>query len=174
MNYTNQSLKKWGTVSKKSWLVLSLLLLGCASVYAQKKQKIEFVGNARFLQVGDCTIPDDPYNVKLLVRINSKTEPATVTIEELWEDKESGKFEPNESHEWSGEILNAVCLRLQAVASIECKEEKRTETLHFIGVINCQKEDDYCTMRLEDTFAMCPVGNCIFSLEYDLKTYDLE
>ncbi|MEM9673604.1 MAG: hypothetical protein ACFB15_12995 [Cyclobacteriaceae bacterium] len=171
MNYRNQLSQRWDNVSKRTILTLSLLILGCASAYTQKKQEVEFVGSVRLFQVGDCTISEDPRNVKLVVGVNSKTK--TLTVKEFQED-ESGTFQRNKFNKWSGEILNDVCLRLQAVADIECEEGKRTETLHFIGMINCSEGGNSCTMKLEDTFAMCPASNCIFSIEYDLKTNSIE
>ncbi|MEM6845229.1 MAG: hypothetical protein AAF944_25415 [Bacteroidota bacterium] len=46
--------------------------------------------------------------------------------------------------------------------------------MHFIGMIDCPEEGGSCTMKLEDTFAMCLASNCIFSIEYDLETDSIE
>ncbi|MEO0332013.1 MAG: hypothetical protein AAF223_10045 [Bacteroidota bacterium] len=153
-------------------LPFSFLIIYCSFAHAQKKQEVEFVGTVQFFQIGSCTASEEPLDVKLVIGVNSKNK-ALLTVEEFRKD-ENGLFKQNELSQWSGEILNDVCLRLQAVADITCGEEKRTEILHFIGMIDCPEEGSPCTMKLEDTFAMCPANNCIFSVEYDLKTDSIE
>ena len=68
---------------------------------------------------------------------------------------------------WTGQVLNKQALRFRLEIKPKCDGETRMETLHFIGVINC--EESICNMNLEDTFAMCPSDNCIFKIQYDLK-----
>lgn len=167
----NHSLKCYENILRRMMLSLSFLIICCSFTHAQKKQEIEFVGTVQFFQVGSCTASEEPLDVKLVIGVNSKNK--ALTVEEFRKDK-NGLFKRNKLTQWSGEILNDVCLRLQAVADITCGEEKRTETLHFIGMIDCPEEGGSCNMKLEDTFAMCPASNCIFSIEYDLKTDSIE
>jgi len=126
----------------------------------QAQQKVELVGTCKLTQAGSCKIASDPFNVKIILMIDTNT--SKITGEEFKID-ENNRYEKMEFITWTGEVLNSSAIRLQQVRQLTCSDGKRTETLHFIGVIDNSK------MKIIDRFAMCPNANCLFDIEYDLK-----
>ena len=153
--------KKQNTM-RKVFLIGCVMLCLTTSLYAQRNiYKIELTGTCTMTQVGSCSIEDDPFDVKIILSIDTIT--SEVTGQEFW--LENGQYEKKENINWTGKVLNPQAIRFKQERQITCGNVRRTETLHLIGVVIC---NDNCIMQLYDTFAMCPDANCIFDIEYDL------
>jgi hypothetical protein len=143
-----------------------LLILSSSFSYSQENtQRVVFEGQYSLEQVGSCTMSSKPSDVKIILLIDQNT--GEFTGKEFSKNEE-GIFKESTNNKWSGQVLNMQALRLRLeLKQLKCGGETREETLHFIGVINC--DESTCSMNLEDTFALCPSSNCIFKMQFDLK-----
>lgn len=148
-------------------MTLTTLLILFASSFSFAQENIQIItleGVCSVEQVGSCAMTNKPFNVELIIVSDTNTGKFIAT--EHWENQ-NGEFEEKTEREWTGEILNKNGLRFKLETKNKCKGETRNETLHFVGVINC--EEDNCKISIEDTYAMCPSMNCIFKIQYDLR-----
>jgi len=146
-------------------LTTVLLILTSSFSYSQENiQKIVFEGQLSLEQAGSCKMLSAPVDVKIIISIDNNT--GEFTGKEFWKSEE-GIFKTKTERKWAGQVLNKQALRFRLEVKPNCGSETREETLHFIGVINC--DESTCSMKLENTYAMCPSSNCIFKIQYDLK-----
>lgn len=131
----------------------------------KQSQTLNLTGTCKITQAGSCSMTTAPFNVKLELTIDATT--GEIKGREFRLNSKN-EYEPDETVTWTGEVLNSMALRLKQTMEIICGDDKRTEILHFIGVFTCT-EDMKCSMKIDDTYAMCPAANCIFDIEYDLK-----
>ncbi|MEX0997587.1 MAG: hypothetical protein WDZ45_11100 [Flavobacteriaceae bacterium] len=146
-------------------LTTVLLILTSSFSFSQENiQEIVFEGQYSLEQAGSCKMSSAPIEVKIIISIDNNT--GEFTGKEFWKSEE-GIFIETTKRKWTGQVLNKQALRLRLEVKPNCGGKPREETLHFIGVINC--DESTCSMNLEDTYVMCPSSNCIFKIQYDLK-----
>ena len=139
-------------------------MLATVRLFAQQS-KFEMNGTCSISQAGDCRMASDPFEVKITLDIDQKT--GRIAMEEFWKN-EKGNFEKKQDIAWSGEVLsksNIRVMRFTQVRQFNCGKDKRSETLHFIGVVDFS--NGY-SVKLQDRYAMCPASNCIFDIDYSL------